>query len=217
MKPQQPAFRMQIERTVNELIRSLPDPVQLSYGERRGIIARYGAVLEGNFIYWMTAALLSVQSEEARSIILDNLREEVRDCHPNMLRKFAVAAHAFPTDCDAMAITRELTNVRQFVGRLSGVRIVVMMTFFEAFIQQFMGYLAELARRQGSDEFEYTDVHGVCDIAHTENLLRAVSIEMNLGAPGSTTDLFEGVGLLNALILSILQTARVAEPVFAGS
>ena len=94
MESQQAAVRARIEQTADELLRNLPDPVQLSYNERRGIIARYGAVLEGNFIYWMTAALLSVQSEEARSIILDNLREEVRDCHPAMMRKFALAARA---------------------------------------------------------------------------------------------------------------------------
>ena len=60
------------------------------------MIARYTAVLEGNFIYWMTAAYLSAKSEEARPILLDNLREEIGDCHPAMLRKFTIAAHAFP-------------------------------------------------------------------------------------------------------------------------
>src|ERR1700689_1227529 len=85
---------------IDELIDSLPDPKQLTSEERRGIIARYTAVLEGNFIYWMTATLLSVQSEAARPILLDNLLEEVRDAHPAMLRRFAIAADAFPNDTD---------------------------------------------------------------------------------------------------------------------
>ncbi|MDR3410012.1 MAG: hypothetical protein P4L87_03550, partial [Formivibrio sp.] len=54
-----------INSMINELIVSLPNPVQLTSEGRRGIIARYTAVLEGNFIYWMTAAYISVQSEEA--------------------------------------------------------------------------------------------------------------------------------------------------------
>ena len=66
-----------------------------------------------------------------------------------------------------------MTNVRLFLGRLSGVQSVFTMAFFEGFIQKFMGYLAELAAAQGSAEMEYTDVHGVCDIAHTEGLFRA--------------------------------------------
>ena len=71
---------------------SLPRVDQLSSEQRRGMIARYTAVLEGNFIYWMTAAYLSVKSEAARPIIIENLMEEVRDSHPAMLRRFAIAA-----------------------------------------------------------------------------------------------------------------------------
>src|SRR5579871_6891889 len=123
----------------------------------------------------MTATLLSVRAEESRSIILDNLREEVRDCHPGMLRRFALAANAAPTDVDAQAVYRDLTNVRLFLGRLQGVPNLLTMGFFEGFIQRFMAYLADLAERQGSREMEYTDVHGVCDITHTRELHRAIT------------------------------------------
>jgi len=191
-----------IDREIDDLLASFSKPEQLSADERRGIIARYTAVLEGNFIYWMTGAYLAVGSEAARSIILENLHEEVRDSHPAMLRKFAIAAHAVPTDSDAHAVYPNLTNVRLFVGRLSAVRIVVMMAFFEGFIQRFMPYLAELAQRQGSAEQEYTDVHGICDVAHTQGLFRALEAEMALTREPLTpaTNLFEGVELLRTLI-----------------
>ena len=194
----------QVDCVIDDLLGSFPDPEQLSADQRRGIIARYTAVLEGNFIYWMTGAYLSAGSEEARTIILNNLREEVRDCHPGMLRRFAIAAQAVPTDSDALAVYRDLTKVRLFVGRLSGVQIVLMMTFFEGFIQRFMPFLAELARQQGSVEQEYTDVHGVCDVAHTQELFRALAAEMALNPPEPTTNLFEGVDLLRTLIISIV-------------
>src|SRR2546422_11592688 len=84
-----------IDRTIDDLMVSLPDTERLVPDQRRGIIARYTAVLEGNFIYWMTAAYLAVASDEAHAIIEDNLREEVRDNHPGMLRRFA----ASPDDC----------------------------------------------------------------------------------------------------------------------
>src|SRR5580700_5209341 len=175
---QRACLQHQVDRAVDSLITSLPNPERLSADQRRGIIARYTAVLEGNFIYWMTGALLAAKSEESRVIILDNLHEEVRDCHPGMMRRFAVAAAAFPTDSDALAVSRDLMNVRLFVGRLAGVRVVLMMTFFEGFIQRFMSFLAELAERQGSIEQEYTKVHGVCDVAHTQELFRALAAEM---------------------------------------
>jgi len=191
---------------VNDLLASLPPAERLSAEERRGIIARYSAVLEGNFIYWMTGAYLSVGSDAARSIILDNLQEEVRDCHPGMLRKFAMAAHAVPQDTDALAVYRSLSNVRLFIGRLSPVPIVVTMAFFEGFIQRFMAYLADLAQRQGSAEQEYTDVHGVCDVAHTKELFRALEAEMTLADESGKTaeNVLEGVELLQTLIQHIV-------------
>src|SRR5207247_149935 len=104
-----------IDRAINDVMISLPDPERLTPEERRGIIARYAAVLEGNFIYWMTAAHLAVASDEAKAIIEDNLLEEVRDNHPGMLRRFVIAAHAVPTDSDALAVYRHLESVRPLI------------------------------------------------------------------------------------------------------
>jgi hypothetical protein len=204
-------IRAHIDQAIDDLMAWLPNPGQLSAEERRGIIARYAAVLEGNFIYWMTGAYLSVGSDEARAKIIDNLREEVRDCHPGMMRRFAIAADAVPTDADAQAVYRNLMNVRLFIGRLSAVPIVVTMAFFEGFIQRFMAYLAELARRQGSAEMEYTDVHGVCDVTHTQELFRALEAEMALAPPMPAKAMFEGVELLRALIQNIVVNNETAK------
>jgi Iron-containing redox enzyme len=166
----------------------------------------------------MTGALLAVRTEPARAIILDNLLEEVRDSHPHMLRKFALAAHALPTDLDAMDVYRDLTKVRLFLGQLSAVRIIAMMAFFEGFIQRFMAYLADLAERQGSTELEYTDVHGVCDIAHTEGLFRALEAEMILDPSDLPADQFEGVSLLRTLLRTIVDPTGTEKTLsqFAG-
>jgi hypothetical protein len=213
LNPQAPSLALgtsiqqQVDCAISELLASLPDPKKVSADQRRGIIARYTAVLEGNFIYWMTGALLSVKSEQAREIIIDNLTEEVRDAHPEMMRRFALAAHAIPTDADAQAVYRDLTKVRLFVGRRSTVRLLIMMAFFEGFIQKFMSYLADLAAAQGSTEMEYTDVHGVCDIAHTQGLFRALDEEIALGSPEPEANLFEGVDLLTTLIRTIVHQA----------
>src|ERR1700757_1095641 len=205
-----PVIQSKVEATIDELIASLPDINTLTSSERRGIIARYSAVLEGNFIYWMTAALIAVQSEEARQILLGNLYEEVRDAHPDMLRRFAIAAKAFPTDIDALAAHDDLTKVRLFLGKLSSVQSILTMAFFEGFIQRFMGYLADLAAAQGSSEMEYTDVHGVCDIEHTEGLFRALALEMAINPPAVEQDLFEGVFLLQTLMQTVIIGNTVA-------
>src|SRR5258708_6344010 len=200
------SIQTHIDQAIEDLLATLPNPEQLSAAERRGIIARYTAVLEGNFIYWMTGAYISAASDEARAKIMDNLREEVRDCHPGMMRRFAIAANAVPTQADADDVYRNLSSVRQFIGRLSPVPIVVTMAFFEGFIQRFMPYLADLAKRQGSSEMEYTDVHGVCDITHTEELYNALRTEIALsnGSTPTGKELFEGVALLRSLIQTLV-------------
>lgn len=189
---------------IDELMISLPSPKLLTQAERRGIVARYTSVLEGNFIYWMTATLLATKSEEAHPILLENLHEEVRDAHPVMLRKFAMAANSYPDAEDALAVNEELTRMRLFLGRLSGVQSLLAMAFFEGFIQKFMAYLAELAAGLGSAEMEYTDVHGVCDIAHTAGLIKAFEIESSNYPLDSDKDVFEGVHLLRTLLSAIV-------------
>jgi hypothetical protein len=190
---------------IDELIDSLPDPKQLASDERRGIIARYTSVLEGNFIYWMTAALLAAKAERSQPILLENLYDEIHDCHPLMMRKFALAANAYPNFEDFMAVHDDLNRVRLFLGKLSAVKSVLMMGFFEGWIQKFMAFLASLAAEQGSSEMEYTDVHGVCDIEHTEGLFKVFAAEMALTPPEPDEDLFEGVTLLRTLIEHIIR------------
>jgi hypothetical protein len=198
------SIQQQIAIIVDDLITQLPNPQHLSGEQRRNIIARYTAVLEGNFIYWMTAASIAAKADEVRPILGENLFEEVRDSHPAMMRRFAVAAHAYPDAKDALSVDAELTAVRLFLGKLQGVQSVLTMAFFECWIQRFMGYLADLAGLQGSSEREYTDVHGVCDITHTAELFRALQLEMAINPIGPDADLFEGVDLLRTLIIAIV-------------
>ena len=198
-------MKSKVTAIVDKLIDWLPEPKRLTSEERRGIIARYTSVLAGNFISWITAAVIATKAEQSRPILLDNLYEEVHDCHPLMLRKFALAANAFPTDKDALAVQHDLTRVRLFMGTLSPVKVVLTMAFFEGFIQKFMAYLADLAAAQGSTEVEYTDVHGVCDIEHTEGLFKVLAAEMALAPPERHEDIFEGVTLLRALLEQIIR------------
>ena len=63
-------IRARIERLTDDLLTSFPKPESLTAEERRAIIARYTAVLEGNFIYWMTGAYIATKSDEAHEEII---------------------------------------------------------------------------------------------------------------------------------------------------
>ncbi len=203
--PSSPAVQEKIVARIDKLISALPRVADLTAEQRRGIVARYTAVLEGNFIYWMTATLLAVKSKDAEPHILENLHEECRDSHPAMLRRFAIAAHAFPTDTDALIVDADLTKVRLFLGRMQGVPSLVTMAFFEAWIQRFMPFLTDLALALGSTDREYTDVHGLCDIAHSQELFDSVGMEMAVNPAAPQVDIYEGVDLLTSLIHTIVE------------
>jgi len=196
------SIKQYVEQTGTDLLACFPAPDRTSADERRGIIARYSAVLEGNFIYWMTGAYLSVRTDQSRAIIMENLHEEVRDCHPGMLRRFSTAANACPDAQDAVAVLPNLTKVRLFIGRLDAPPLIAMMAFFENFIMRFMPLLEQYAVRQGSSENEYTVVHGECDVVHSQELFRALDEE--IAAANDPRELheylYEGVDLLAALI-----------------
>jgi hypothetical protein len=193
-----------LETATSEFLDSLPAAQWLAPQTCCGIIARHTAVLEGNFIYWMAGAYLSAKTAEARSIIQENLRDEIADCHPAMVHRFAAAACARPTESDVTAVFDDLNSVRVFVGRLSGVPALLMMMYFEGLIQTFMPYLADLAARRGSLETKYTDVHGVCDIAHAEGLLRAIALGGGRMSPRGGGGFVWGVYLLRRLLETIV-------------
>jgi hypothetical protein len=193
-----------VNQLIDQTMASLPPVETLTPEQRRGIIARYSAVLEGNFIYWMTAILLAIKSEDAKPVILENLHEEIHESHPNMMRNFAIAAGAFPTAQDSLSLSHELTAVRLFLGRLDPVPSLVLMAYFEGLIQKFMTPLAAMAAAQGSTDMVYTDVHGVCDIAHTAGLFESLAYEMAINPPAEGTDIYEGLDLLRTLFDKII-------------
>jgi hypothetical protein len=67
-----------------------------------------------------------------------------------------------------------------------------------------MPNLAALAEAQGSKDMEYTDVHGVCDIAHTQGLFTALGVEMTINPLEPGVDVYEGVYLLRNLVRTIV-------------
>jgi hypothetical protein len=154
----------------------------------------------------MTACFLAANSDTARAIIRENLLEEVRDCHPGMLRKFVCAAGVTLNDAHIAVVEPNLTKVRLFVSHLLPTPMIAMMAFFEMFIQRFMPMLAELAALQDSVEREYTDVHGTCDVIHSQELVRALEAEIAFEAPSHNAyaSLLDGVYLLRALIRDIV-------------
>ena len=200
------AIKKRLDGEREALMSLLPDSAALTDDMRKEIIARYTAVLEGNFIPWMTSAHLGAKSDEAKAITKDNLVEELRDNHPGMLRRFATMANSIPTNEHYIAVGEPVEEIRQFAARLNGVELLVMMGFFESFIAGFMPYLNALAKESGSSESEYTDVHAAVDIVHTEGLFKALEYELAITDSSEKHDeeLLAGVEKIKKAVLAII-------------
>ncbi len=156
----------------------LPQLGWLTEKDVREMIARYTAAIEGNFIPWLSATLISVKSREAKEATKINLEAELKEKHPLILREFARSADAEPSGRHYQAVARSVKDIWDIVGQLSGIHNVALMAVAENTSPAFIPYLEKLAKKRNSLNLEYTQIHGVADIQHAEDFTKALSAEM---------------------------------------
>ena len=66
-----------LETATNEFLEDFPVGQRATIQAVVGITARYTLVLEGGLIYWMTGTYLSAKTPETRSIIQENVQEDI--------------------------------------------------------------------------------------------------------------------------------------------
>lgn len=172
-----PTIKAKILRLQTEVHAFLPSLDQLAPEQCRTIIQKYVAAIQGNFVNWMAAAAVSGRSVQARFAAEENIYVEMRDDHPGMLRRFAVAAHAEPTAEQYTAVEPLVQEVRVMVAEMSGAKNTALMGALESTSAEFIPFLAALAKKLGSSDFQYTDIHGEADVEHADQFLWALSHE----------------------------------------
>ncbi len=188
---------------------------ELSERDMRDVIGRYTAAIEGNFVPWMAAAAVSACSIEGRYTAQENLYVEMRDDHQGMLRRFAQGAGAEPTAAHHTTVEDAVGNIRGWVKIMSGPENLMLMAALENLSGTFIPYLADMAKRLGSKDTLYTDVHGEADSAHAERFVWAVEHELKhhakLDMPGGNLGaaVHCAVGLLGAVFLPKIYARKI--------
>lgn len=191
--------------TIGKQIESALVPIELlSVEESQRIIKRYVAAIEGNFQYWLATTLITSRSIFGRSITEENFRVEIQENHCSMLRKFAVNANAEPDATDYRAVSKAVECVRCLVAELSGLKCIALMAILESdgFLYP---YIADLARKTGSNDFTYTDIHEVEDPDHADQLYKALAAEVRLGYDNPEQQIDEVISALLDLYHSIFE------------
>jgi len=193
-----------IDRAIQELFASFPNPDRLSAAE---------AVRDHRPLHRGARGQLHLLDDRRLSLrrvdggARDHPQQPPRGGSRQPSRDAATVRHgraAIPTDRDALAVSRHLHGVREFVGRLSGARIVIMMAFFEGFIQRFMPISRSSPDARAPRRRSTPMCTAVCDVAHTQELFHALEAELALIGVPPTAALLEGVGLLTALLQVIV-------------
>jgi hypothetical protein len=161
----------------DEVRSTLKDPQKISVHLARAIIGRYTTAVAGHFTSWMGATAVSAKSELGRHAASENLEIEFKENHVALLFDFAGSAQALPNWDDHSHVRPVVMSVYDMVSDMSGLRNLALMATLESTSTVFIPWLEELAHKCNGRDFRYTQMHGVADIAHAEQFVRAVEAE----------------------------------------
>ncbi|QQR93058.1 MAG: hypothetical protein IPJ89_02340 [Candidatus Iainarchaeum archaeon] len=193
------------ENNAKEIQSSLPALTTLSKEQAQTLIQRYVAAIEGNFVPWFCAVTIYARSPQAKYAAMENLDVEIRDDHQGMLRAFAIGAKAEPTHEHYQAVLPHVSKMRKIIAEGSGLKSITVSACLEYFSKEFVPYLAELAKKCDSTNFQYTDIHGEADAIHANQCLWAIEHEAKWGYMKPEVEIEKTINASRDFIKTIFQ------------
>lgn len=156
---------------------------------------RYGALIEGNFVHWLLSAYFRSPCQSTKDILLANLRDEVIEDHPGLLRSLLCRNNLLPTERDQVHVSEFMARMRTLCA--SG-DPGVLLTFLAILESTSHCFLPTMASRAGFlTEDPYIMVHLEADQDHAIQLQVALQHEHDVGAILSQS-IDQGIELANS-------------------
>jgi len=200
------SIQAQFAEAQREIREYLPAESTLTDAERRRILRRYAAAISGNFISWMAAAITCCRSVEGRYAAEENVRVEVAENHPGMLRNFVLGSGAVPAPDDYAYVDCYVTDVQREVSQMSGLFLTCLLGILENTSAEFIPWLAAISKSLGNQDFQYTDVHGLADVGHAEQFRWALEKESAL-YPNAESEIAQAISIAVKFLKGILSPA----------
>ena len=156
----------------------LRKPEELTTEQAKGIVGTYRLAIEPNFIPWMKLAERTVDNGKARELIAQNIRDEIKDNHPLMLRQFAKNCGVHINDDDYDRALEPVVNMWRLFAEDSSIMNLAVAATLENTSLVFVPYLAELGKKLGCQDFQYTEKHGQADVKHADELAEGLVEEI---------------------------------------
>lgn len=176
------AFNEELKQNISlESLESLLEPKQM-------LMNAYSAIWS-NFIFYLQKTYAIIQSDDAKRILWENLKEEVwEQDHMQMFKNFVEVA------IEGTVVVKDdesVNKLQSFFWWLSEssdmydkIKALYIMTLLEYAPLHCMDFLQASATALWSTNTEYTDLHNEVDIEHSEQMLIALQAEMIALKPG---------------------------------
>lgn len=169
-------FELEINRQ-KEIVKALMPNLDLPEEKLREVAQRYCAAIEPNFVYWLSATNLSVNSIEAKYACSENLLIEIKDDHRKMLREFMRQIHCTPSNEHYTCISKEVEGINLTISKLNSSTNLALMAYLENTSEIFIPVIEQIAIKLGAKDLMYTKVHGIADIRHSQQFNWALKYE----------------------------------------
>jgi hypothetical protein len=195
--------RVLIEQAKKEVMTYLEQDINKERAQH--IIARYHAAVLGNFVPWMAAAAVSARSVEARFACEENIFVEMHDDHPGILEVFTRETHANLYGDETEKVKNSVAAMRKTISKMHGIKNVTVCAILEGTSEVFIPYLAKLSKLCESNNQQYTDIHGIADVAHADRFVWALAHESHHHTDAE-----------DAIKVSINETLALLKAIFYG-
>jgi hypothetical protein len=179
----------EIQQFLRRVQALLPDIEKTSKKKLAMIFFVYRDAIAPRFIRWLEIVNEGALSDVAKKACEDNLRCEKGEDHPKMLRDFVAPLekryHMRKKVAEFMELD-QFVNTYRHLNRLAATEVegLMLMACLENASLVFIPWMEMAAIKLGLTERTYLDKHGVADIAHAQEFIRAAKgdIDCHLGA-----------------------------------
>jgi len=168
---------------------ALPNIDDLSDENIAAIMLTYGTIVGENFIPWLSSTWTRCRSSVAREACRTNLRDEIIEDHPQMLRTFLSPVEIYRERPYVVSAVNKavqdarrepggvIAQIRRFTESADGVSGVWVLGALETTSCAFISWMDAAANRLSLADRVYLEKHGEADIMHADQFAAAVEAE----------------------------------------
>lgn len=198
-----------IERNINAATEKVRRIVQESKADDVTVIQNVRVAFPYKFTHVLGATSSFLEKyPEARRIVDDNMRDEVAQDHVGMAIRFAAAAGAFPDWRNEQHMEPICDRIRQLMSDPASAAKygIALLAMLENTSLVFIPDMEERAKRRGSKDLQFTQVHGMADEEHAKALCKAAAEVFDEGEAG------DEVKFANAVDAGVAFIQRIYTP-----